>query len=424
MTDALRTSPAREDLCRSAPFTLTRATDEGSDGLTIEGYGAVFGSVTRISGWEGDFEEVIAPGAFKKSLRERVPRMQFDHGQHPLLGSLPLGRWTVAEEDERGLHLVGRLTDNWLVTPFRDAIRDGGVEGMSFRFAVVRDEWVDAQGVRLKDDEVAHFLRRSAGDRGPIRRTLREVKASEAGPVVWPAYDDTAVGVRSRGGLVTIDLGRLHEPRQRREIADLVALADRATIKGSPGEITGLSSVQLNPADDPPRPAFGNAVAARNAATIKTLIDTGLTPGQAEDVILRGKTVRDADGNHYIAWNGVMPLDGVVPPAVVVTRANTNPEPVEATPPPEVPAGSPNVEQQIVIENDQSEPQTTAPPADNHPAEQAAPEVTDRAAGEHSAPTRPVNPVDRRELIRKEFRAVTNRVLALPRHQTPKENSA
>jgi HK97 family phage prohead protease len=236
MADALRTSPAREDLCRSAPFTLTRATDEGSDGLTIEGYGAVFNSPTRISGWEGDFDEVIAPGAFRKSLRERTPRMQFDHGQHPLLGSLPLGRWTVAEEDERGLHLVGRLTDNWLVTPFRDAIRDGGVEGMSFRFAVVKDEWVDNSGTRLKDDEVAHFLHRGAGDRGPIRRTLREVKASEAGPVVWPAYQDTAVGVRSRFGVtdlrdqrVVIDLGRLHQPATQRQLADLVAYTDRLT---------------------------------------------------------------------------------------------------------------------------------------------------------------------------------------------------
>jgi HK97 family phage prohead protease len=345
-------SPAREDLCRSAPFTLTRAT-EVDDGLTIEGYGAVFNSVTRISGWEGDFEEVIAPGAFKKSLRERVPRMQFDHGQHPLLGSLPLGRWTVAEEDERGLHLVGRLTDNWLVTPFRDAIRDGGVEGMSFRFAVVRDEWADATGTRLKDDEIAHYLHRGAGDRGPIRRTLREVKASEAGPVVWPAYDDTAVGVRSRFGVtdlrdqrVTIDLGRLHQPGTQRQLADLVAFTDRLT-----GTQPGTRSV-----DDP---------------------DT--------------------------------------------------PQPVEATPPPEVPAGSPNVEQQIVIENNNIEPQPTAPAADPHPTTDpvAAPEVTDRAAGEHSATTaRPVNPVERRELIRKEFRAVTNRVLALPRNQNPKENSA
>jgi HK97 family phage prohead protease len=338
-------SPAREDLCRSAPFTLTRAT-EVDDGLTIEGYGAVFNSPTRIGGWEGDFDEVIAPGAFRKSLRERTPRMQFDHGQHPLLGSLPLGRWTVAEEDERGLHLVGRLTDNWLVTPFRDAIRDGGVEGMSFRFAVVRDEWVDNSGTRLKDDEVAHFLHRGAGDRGPIRRTLREVKASEAGPVVWPAYQDTAVGVRSRFGVtdlrdqrVVIDLGRLHQPATQRQLADLVAYTDR---------LTGT---------------------------------------------------RDADE----------PTDA--------------PQPVEATPPPDVPAGSPNVEQQIEIAPP-SEPQPTAPPADDHPAPQAEPEVTDRAAGEHSAPARPVNPVDRRELIRKEFRAYTNRVLALPRNQNPKENSA
>jgi HK97 family phage prohead protease len=347
MTELLeRTSPAREDLCRSAPFTLTRATDEGSDGLTIEGYGAIFNSPTRISGWEGDFEETIAPGAFKKSLRERVPRMQFDHGQHPLLGSLPLGRWTVAEEDDRGLHLVGRLTDNWLVTPFRDAIRDGGVEGMSFRFAAIRDEWVDNNGTRLKDDEVAHLLHRGAGDRGPIRRTLREVKASEAGPVVWPAYQDTAVGVRSRFGVtdvrdqrVVIDLGRLHQPATQRQLADLVAYTDR---------LTGSRSV-----DEP--------------------TDT--------------------------------------------------PQPVEATPPPDVPAGSPNVEQQIEIASP-SEPQPTAPPADDHPAPQAEPEVTDRAAGEHSAPARPVNPVERRELIRKEFRAVTNRVLALPRHQDNKETSA
>jgi HK97 family phage prohead protease len=320
----VRTSPAREDLCRSAPFTLTRTTDEGSDGLTIEGYGAVFNSVTRISGWEGDFEETIAPGAFKKSLRERVPRMQFDHGQHPLLGSLPLGRWTVAEEDERGLRLVGRLTDNWLVQPFRDAIRDGGVEGMSFRFAVVRDEWTDAKGTRLRDHEIADHLYGGGSDRGPIRRTLREVKASEAGPVVWPAYEDTAVGVRSRGTVV-IDLARLRDPAEQRKLADLVALTDHA------------SRTAEQPAE---------------------------------------------------------------------------PQPVAAQPPENVPVGSPNVEQQVEVQ--QIEPQPTAPTADPHPAPQAAPEVTERAAGEHSAPTtRPVNPTERAALIRAEFRARFDRLMAI-----------
>lgn len=326
-----RTSPAREDLCRSAPFTLTRAT-ESTDGLTIEGYGAVFNSPTRINSWEGDFEEVIAPGAFRKSLRERVPRMQFDHGQHPLLGSLPLGRWTVAEEDDRGLHLVGRLTDNWLVGPFRDAIRDGGVEGMSFRFAVVRDEWADAAGTRLRDHEVADLLFNGAGDRGPIRRTLREVKASEAGPVVWPAYEDTAVGVRSRGTVV-IDLARLREPDERRRIADLVAAAEAAT-------------------RDVPQPT---------------------------------------------ETTDVPPPDGT------------------PTDPPQVPPAA------------ASEPQPTAPSADPHPAAgpdpAAAPEVTDRAAGEHSAPARPVNPIARRDLLRKEFRGFTDRYLAARRHQDKKESA-
>jgi HK97 family phage prohead protease len=391
--------PLREDLCRSAPFTLTRATDEGSDGLTIEGYGAVFNSVTRInSGWEGDFEEVIAPGAFKRSLKARVPLMQFDHGQHPLLGSLPLGRWMVAEEDERGLHLVGRLTDNWLVTPFRDAIRDGGVKGMSFRFAVVQDDWTDAAGKRLRDNELAGLLYNGAGDRGPIRRTLREVRASEAGPVVHPAYEDTVVGVRSRDGKVVIDLGRLHEPVQREQLAKIVALADRGTLNAL-CDTDSYSQVS--------RLAQGTTWSAeeRQQATVRTLIDAGYTPESVVAHVMQGEPLQHT-GKFSVQLQ---------------PERSTEPTPVEASPPADVPVGSPNVEQQIEIQPD---PQSTATSPDDHSAQRADPEVTDHAPGEHSAPARPVNPVERRELIRKEFRAVTNRVLALPRHQPPKENSA
>jgi hypothetical protein len=92
-------------------------------------------------------------------------------------------------------------------------------------------------------------------------------------------------------------------------------------------------------------------------------------------------------------------------------------ETVDAPPPDGTPTDPP-------APQNENEPQSTAPPADDHPAPAAAPEVTDRAAGEHSAPARPVNPFERRELIRREFRSYTNRVLALPRHQPPKENSA
>lgn len=226
-----RTEPFRDDLCRSATFELLRAeADASGDGLTISGYGAVFNTVTEISSWEGDFEEVIAPGAFRKSLREGTPKMQFDHGQHPLLGSLPLGVWTTAQEDDRGLYVEGRLTDNWLIQPFREAIRDGGVEGMSFRFSVVRDDWVDKDGKKIQPGDLWELLW-DPGDRGPIRRTLKEVRCSEVGPVVWPAYPETSVGVRSK---VVIDLAHLGSAAARETLARAVFAADAAARTQTP----------------------------------------------------------------------------------------------------------------------------------------------------------------------------------------------
>jgi hypothetical protein len=66
-------------LCRDMPYEL-RANEGGEgDGLTLEGYAAVFNSPTRIDSWEGTFDEEIAPGAFARSLRERTP-VRVDRG--------------------------------------------------------------------------------------------------------------------------------------------------------------------------------------------------------------------------------------------------------------------------------------------------------------------------------------------------------
>ena len=248
-----------EDLRRSAAFTLVRADDDEGDGLTIEGYGAVFNSVTVIDSWEGRFEEVIAPGAFRKSLRERRPKMQFDHGSHPLLGSLPLGRWDVAEEDATGLHVVGRLSDNWLIQPFRDAIRDDGVEGMSFRFSVVREEWQDKDGKRIKPEDVWEVLW-APGDREPLRRTLKEVRVTEVGPVVWPAYPETSVGVRSK---VVIDLANPTDPETHRLLAQAVAVVDAAN--RSAGDQNDAPPTDQNPPDEHPDEASPAPLADRSS---------------------------------------------------------------------------------------------------------------------------------------------------------------
>ncbi|MGH6691836.1 MAG: HK97 family phage prohead protease [Gammaproteobacteria bacterium] len=188
------------ELERSALFQLVRAEadDAPGDGLTMEGHAAMFGVITRVDSWEGVFDEQVRPGAFRKSIRERTPVLLFEHGRHPLIGSIPLGVITEAREDDDGLFVRARMTDNWLIQPIRDAISDGAVDGMSFRFEVVREEWRDADGKLLKsEDEIMQLLYRP-DERGPLQRTLIELKVPELGPVVFPNYRTTDVAVRAR----------------------------------------------------------------------------------------------------------------------------------------------------------------------------------------------------------------------------------
>lgn len=235
-----RDVPPREDLLRMVPFAL-RADDNAdspNDGLTLDGFAAVFNSLTLIDSWEGRFWEQTLPGSMKKSFREKPPKIQFDHGRHPLIGSIPIARLTTAEEASDpvlapagGAHIVGRVFDNWLMEPVRDAIAEEAIDGMSFRFSVVREAWYEADGKPIRDeDKLREILRRSWYEDVPEdelpRRDLKELRVPEAGPVVWPAYNATSVGMRSQ--TITIDLGRLSDREQRRSLAQAVLLADSA----------------------------------------------------------------------------------------------------------------------------------------------------------------------------------------------------
>jgi HK97 family phage prohead protease len=161
-----------------------RASDDG-DGLSLAGYITKFGESTLIDDWLGSYTEEIKRGAFAKTLNERGPskvKMQVDHGHDALFGSLPIGVWTDIREDRKGLFGEGRLHDTWHTVPIRAAIESGALEGMSFRFKVVAEQW-----------------RKGDPQKGTIdHRVISEVALFEAGPVVFPAYEGTTVGLRSR----------------------------------------------------------------------------------------------------------------------------------------------------------------------------------------------------------------------------------
>jgi len=197
IADTERPAAPTDNLVRSVSFRA----EPSDDGLTLEGYGAVFNAETVIDSWEGQFTERIAPGAFKRTLGIRTPVLQFDHGQHPLIGSLPIGTIRSIREDSHGLKVRARLADNWLVEPVRDAIRDGAITGMSFRFRVLGEKWEEST------------------ERGGLpTRTITEVELFEVGPVVFPAYEQTSVGVRSAAAL-----DALQDPEVRAEIARILA---------------------------------------------------------------------------------------------------------------------------------------------------------------------------------------------------------
>lgn len=239
---------ARESLSRCVQFRA----EASSDGLNLDGYAAVFNDWTDITDRQGTFQERIAPGAFARSLGRNTPVLQFDHGTHPLIGSIPLGKITSITEDSHGLRVKARMSDNWLIEPVRDAIRDGAITGMSFRFSI--------------PDGGEHWERRDGVD----YRTIQHANLFEAGPVVFPAYASTTVGVRSRQTALA-----LTDPEVRREVAALLTLGPddlRNLADDSPAIDSALDSLPVlsvealapSPAETPATPTR-NGVRARLA---------------------------------------------------------------------------------------------------------------------------------------------------------------
>jgi uncharacterized protein len=106
---------------KSLQLELKADGDEGE----LTGYGSVFEVVDS----QGD---KIARGAFTKSLMARMPKMLWQHDM-----AEPIGRWTEAREDAKGLHLKGKLSLG--TTRGRDAhalVKDGALDGLSIGFRV------------------------------------------------------------------------------------------------------------------------------------------------------------------------------------------------------------------------------------------------------------------------------------------------
>jgi HK97 family phage major capsid protein/HK97 family phage prohead protease len=267
MTAPARALPSR--LCqRAVEFRATMPTEGGStgDGRTLEGYAAVFDAPTEICEWYATFTEVMAKGAFTRSISQRMPVLQFDHGRDARTGTVPIGAISDLREDAEGLFVSARLYPNEVVEPIRQAIEGQSITGMSFRFRVIRDKWTDPDGNVLSGDDLLEALF-EGGD--GMTRTILEADVLELGPVVFPAYETTSVSVRSM-------LAEMTEEERRklmRELADELRQSSApvpvdTAPAAEPEQAEAPEEIRELPAQDaPPAPPQAPAEPSGTAAT-------------------------------------------------------------------------------------------------------------------------------------------------------------
>lgn len=146
----------------------------GEDG-TFEGYGSVFGVVDA-------YGDVVAKGAFKRSLREarekrRMPAMLWQHRP-----SEPIGIWTEMREDDIGLFVKGQLAQTALGRDAHALLKMGALSGLSIGFVTRKHETDEETGIT----------------------TLKDIDLWEVSPVTFPANPEARVtDVRGMGDAMT-----------------------------------------------------------------------------------------------------------------------------------------------------------------------------------------------------------------------------
>jgi len=206
---------------------------ETGDGMTFEGYAAVFNAESEDL---GGFREFIAPGAFKRSLQSRNEvKLLWNHDAGEPLASVRGGTLKLIE-DARGLKVEARLANTSRGRDVAELIRSKTVDSMSFGFSVIKDTWNNDGNVR----------------------TLNAVRLFEISLVSFPAYQATAgtVSVRSAqtidadqlaDALFKLESGEELDPIAASLITDVVAkLTKTEEVQEVQGDILALKKKKLD----------------------------------------------------------------------------------------------------------------------------------------------------------------------------------
>ena len=178
-TDKERIAEVRKYLSGVVERKQQKATNNGvqyrqaemranEDNLIIEGYAAVFDSVTDL----GPFQERIAQGAFSDVLDDDV-RLLINHDGVPLARTS--NNTLELSQDETGLYYRAQLSDTQAGRDLYEMIKRGDINQSSFAFMIDKES-NDADGVRV------------------IEKVSKLIDVS---PVTYPAYQAASVFARA-----------------------------------------------------------------------------------------------------------------------------------------------------------------------------------------------------------------------------------
>lgn len=142
-------------------LTLEQSKMDVDDSGYISGYGSVFDTVD-LGG------DVVVKGAFSKFLKTKPSiKMLWGHDQW----SPPIGVWSGAEEDEKGLKMSGRIfLDTERGKEVYTALKAGALDGLSIGYETVRQK---------KDGNVRKLLELKAFEVSIVNFPMNEVATVE-----------------------------------------------------------------------------------------------------------------------------------------------------------------------------------------------------------------------------------------------------
>jgi HK97 family phage prohead protease len=111
---------------------------EGDSGK-FAGYASVFGGIDS-------YGDTILKGAFESSLRNNgKPRMFWNHDWN-----MPIGKWTKAKEDDKGLYVEGELTPGHsLSADIHAALKHGTLDGLSIGGYLKQGDYDETENGRI-----------------------------------------------------------------------------------------------------------------------------------------------------------------------------------------------------------------------------------------------------------------------------------